>query len=119
MAITFNRLWELMKSKNVKKQELKGIMSPATITKLRRNEIVTTETIEKICVFLDCDICDICELSPETNGGRSKESVHIDANVLEYFKKQSEASGIPYQTLVNSYLEDCVKNNRQLKTSWN
>lgn len=33
-------------------------------------------------------------------------------------KKQSETSGIPYQTLINLYLTDCVNNKRELQLSW-
>ena len=41
-------------------------------------------------------------------------TINIDIDTVDYFKKQSETSGIPYQTLINLYLTDCVNNNRQL-----
>ncbi len=46
-------------------------------------------------------------------------TINLDENTLEYFKNQSESVGIPYQTLINLYLRDCVVNNRQLTMSWN
>ena len=46
-------------------------------------------------------------------------TINLDESTLEYFKNQSENSGIPYQTLINLYLRDCVVNKRQLKLSWN
>ncbi len=45
-------------------------------------------------------------------------TINIDGSTIDYFKAQSEASGIPYQTLINLYLRDCVANNRKLDLSW-
>ncbi|MCI7349139.1 MAG: BrnA antitoxin family protein [Ruminococcus sp.] len=46
-------------------------------------------------------------------------TINIDSDVITYFKKMSADSGIPYQTLINLYLSDCVKQKRQLNISWN
>lgn len=45
-------------------------------------------------------------------------TINIDNEAIDYFKKQSESAGIPYQTLINLYLKDCAQNGRQLKISW-
>ncbi len=45
-------------------------------------------------------------------------SININVDVLDYFKAQSEECGIPYQTLINLYLADCVANERKLNFSW-
>ena len=45
-------------------------------------------------------------------------TINVDADTIEYFKSQAETSGIPYQTLINLYLADCVKQNRKLNISW-
>ncbi|NDO45498.1 BrnA antitoxin family protein [Clostridium sp. MD294] len=45
-------------------------------------------------------------------------TINIDTDTIEYFKKQSDISGIPYQTLINLYLTDCAINNKQLQISW-
>ncbi|MCI9355543.1 MAG: BrnA antitoxin family protein [Firmicutes bacterium] len=45
-------------------------------------------------------------------------TINIDTDTIEYFKKQSDISGIPYQTLINLYLTDCAVNNKQLQISW-
>ncbi len=42
----------------------------------------------------------------------------VDEEVILFFKNKAENTGIPYQTLINLYLKDCVKNNRQLELSW-
>jgi len=45
-------------------------------------------------------------------------TINIDNDIIDYFKKQSESAGIPYQTLINLYLKDCAQRGRQLKISW-
>lgn len=45
-------------------------------------------------------------------------TINIDGSTIDYFKAQSEAVGIPYQTLINLYLRDCAVNKRQLNLSW-
>ena len=41
-------------------------------------------------------------------------TINLDAETVDYFKKQAEETGIPYQKLINFYLADCVKNKRHL-----
>lgn len=45
-------------------------------------------------------------------------TINLDSATIDYFKQQSESSGIPYQSLINLYLRDCVQNKRQLQMSW-
>lgn len=45
-------------------------------------------------------------------------SINIDDKVIEYFKKQAHETGIPYQTLINLYLADCVEKKKKLKLDW-
>lgn len=59
--ITFNNLWKVMKEKNISQYKLiheYGI-SPSQLTRLKRNESVSTNTIDTFCKILDCDISDI------------------------------------------------------------
>lgn len=63
MAINYNRLWKLLIDNNMKKQDLKlkAGLSKGTITKLGKNEDVSTQTLSRICEALNCDIGDIIE----------------------------------------------------------
>ena len=45
-------------------------------------------------------------------------TINLDSEVVNYFKDMATASGIPYQTLINLYLSDCVEQKRELKISW-
>lgn len=46
-------------------------------------------------------------------------TINLNETVISYFKDQAKSTGIPYQTLINLYLEDCVANNKSLKMTWN
>lgn len=45
-------------------------------------------------------------------------TIRIDEDTIQYFKSMSEEQGIPYQSLINLYLRDCVKTGRKLEVSW-
>ncbi len=45
-------------------------------------------------------------------------TINIDLDTIDYFKSQSDISGIPYQTLINLYLSDCATKKKQLQLSW-
>ncbi|MDR1018592.1 MAG: BrnA antitoxin family protein [Lachnospiraceae bacterium] len=42
-------------------------------------------------------------------------TININSDTVEYFKKEAESTGIPYQTLINLYLADCVKHKRKIE----
>ena len=61
MKISYKPLWKLLIDKDLKKKdlcELAGI-SPASVTKMGKCGHVTTETLEKICLALNCRVEDI------------------------------------------------------------
>lgn len=68
------------------------------------------------------DEYDIENLNPRKNpySKRMKKqiTINIDTDTVEFFKEQSDESGIPYQTLINLYLSDCAKNKKQLQIHW-
>lgn len=45
-------------------------------------------------------------------------TIKISPSIIDYFKAQAEKVGMPYQTLINLYLSDCVSNKRELKMTW-
>ena len=61
--ISFEKLWKTMKEKGISQYALikKYGVSPAQITRLKRNESVSTHTIEMFCEILDCRVEDIME----------------------------------------------------------
>lgn len=59
--ISFEKLWNTMEEKGISQYALikKYGVSPAQITRLKRNESVSTHTIEMFCEILDCRVEDI------------------------------------------------------------
>ncbi len=62
---------------------------------------------------------DIKSLNPRKNpyAGKVKQQVTMNMNTstVEYFKAMSSESGIPYQVLINLYLDECVKNKKKIQ----
>ena len=61
--ISYDRLWQTMKEKGVTQYILikKHGISPAQITRLKRNESVSTHTIETFCKILKCNVEDVMQ----------------------------------------------------------
>ena len=45
-------------------------------------------------------------------------TIRVGVDALEYFKKMSEETGVPYQNLIDSYLVDCAYKQRKLQMKW-
>ena len=65
--ISYARLWETMREKGITQYTLikKYRISPAQITRLKRNESVSTHTVEMFCEILDCRVEDVMEYIKE------------------------------------------------------
>ena len=61
--ISYDRLWQTMKNKGVTQYTLikNHNISPAQITRLKRNESVSTHTIEVFCKILKCNVEDVMQ----------------------------------------------------------
>ena len=65
--ICYDRLWALMKEKQISTYMLReqcGIDSK-TVRRLKANENTETKTLNKLCAFLNCRLEDIAEFIPE------------------------------------------------------
>ncbi len=45
-------------------------------------------------------------------------TIRIDPPAIEYFRELAEEVGIPYQTLINLYLNDCARLRRRPSLEW-
>lgn len=64
--IVYDKLWETLKEKGISQYKLiheYGI-SPAQITRLKRNNNVSTHTLDVLCTILDCSLIEIAEYKP-------------------------------------------------------
>jgi len=66
------------------------------------------------------DEYDFSESVPNPYAKRLKKQVTIrlEEDIVDYFKQLSEENDIPYQTLINLYLRDCVRSQRKLSLEW-
>lgn len=45
-------------------------------------------------------------------------TMRLSQDIIGYFKEMAIESGVPYQSLINLYLRDCVLNHRKIDISW-
>ena len=75
MRVSYKPLWKLLIDREMKKKDLCQVagISPASVTKMGKGGHVTTETLEKICLALDCSVTDIVELVPDRTAQKEAE----------------------------------------------
>ena len=63
MAVSYNKLWKLLIDKKLSKAELRKIadISPNTMTKLNKDEMVALTVLDRICCVLNADYGDIMQ----------------------------------------------------------
>jgi len=45
-------------------------------------------------------------------------TLRLGVDVIDYFKHLAEETGIPYQNLINLYLQDCAHAHKKLQFKW-
>jgi predicted DNA binding CopG/RHH family protein len=45
-------------------------------------------------------------------------TMRLSEDVIAYFKQMAEEAGVPYQSLINLYLRDCVVHHKKIDISW-
>ena len=70
MSVSYDKLWKLLIDRKMNRTDLRenaGI-SFNIIAKMGKNEIVSMESLMKICTTLNCNIGDIMDFLPESEG---------------------------------------------------
>lgn len=69
MAVCYNKLFKLMIDRKITNGELaaEAGVSLNIITRLKRDQYIAMDSIEKICAALNCKVDDILEFVPEEN----------------------------------------------------
>ncbi len=67
--IKFDKLWETAEKKGITKTMLtkKYNVSKAQLYRLRHNQPVSTNTLDRLCNILECDVRDIMEHIQDNN----------------------------------------------------
>jgi uncharacterized protein (DUF4415 family) len=58
------------------------------------------------------------EKNPYVKKLKKQVTIRLEEEVVEYFKGLAEETGISYQSLINLYLQDCVKLQRKPSLEW-
>ncbi len=45
-------------------------------------------------------------------------TIRMGVDIIDYFKKLAEETGVPYQNLINLYLRDCVQSHKKPSIKW-
>ena len=66
MPVDYSKLWKVLIDKKMNKSQLKAAahISTNAVAKLGKNESVSLDTLEQICVALECNIEDIIDFIP-------------------------------------------------------
>ena len=67
MSVSYKKLWKLLIDKDMLKKVLRTMtgVSTTTMSRLSKDENVSTEILSKICAALNCDVGDIMEFVPD------------------------------------------------------
>jgi len=69
MAISYKKLFHMMIEKGISNSQLQkqAGFSANIVTRLKRNEYISLESIESICKVMNCKVDDILEFVPDQN----------------------------------------------------
>ena len=58
------------------------------------------------------------EKNPYAKLLKKQVTLRLGVDVIKYFKELAEETGIPYQNLINLYLQDCAHSGKKLELKW-
>ena len=76
--ITYDKLWETMKKKQVTQYRMISYygVSAGQLGRLKKNNYVSTHTIEMLCDILECRVEDILEYRPDKPADKENHSAN-------------------------------------------
>ena len=79
MKVSYKKLWKLLIDKDLMKKDLRAMtgVSTTTMSRLSKDENVSTEILAKICTVLNCDVGDIMEFVPDSSAEGSNHQTGI------------------------------------------
>ena len=67
IKVSYNKLWKLLVDKKMSKADLRKMaeIAPNTLTKMRKDEVVSIDVLLRICDKLDCNIGEMMDVVRE------------------------------------------------------
>jgi uncharacterized protein (DUF4415 family) len=56
--------------------------------------------------------------NPDAKHLKKQVTLRLGVDVIDYFKNLADETGVPYQNLINLYLQDCAYSQKKLKLKW-
>lgn len=91
--IIYNKLGDYLKSKDMKYIDLQRELqlSPSMTAKFTKNRTMSTDTINKVCEYLQVQPSEIMEWIPDAEYEKANEQIaSIDAQIAELMAKKKE-----------------------------
>ena len=91
--IVYNKLGDYLKSKDMKYIDLQRELqlSPSMTAKFTKNRTMSTDTINKVCEYLQVQPSEIMEWIPDAEYNKANEQIaNIDARIAELMAKKKE-----------------------------
>jgi len=68
VSVSYKKLWKMLIDKDMNKTDLRLAtgLSSATIARLTRGDVVTTEVLARVCKVMRCNVGDIMDIVPTT-----------------------------------------------------
>jgi uncharacterized protein (DUF4415 family) len=57
-------------------------------------------------------------MNPYASKLKAPVTMRLSGDVVQYFKAMAEDAGVPYQSLINLYLRDCLAHKRKVDIRW-
>ena len=95
--VRYYKLFDLLNRRNMKKSDLRQILSPKTVAKLSKGEYLSGEAIEKICLFLGCQPGDIMEIVESESLDENGRNLLTEKTILKY--KNESITETYYETI--------------------
>jgi predicted DNA binding CopG/RHH family protein len=64
------------------------------------------------------DFSRLKELKNPYRGKKKAAGINLSPEVVDYFKRLADETGLPYQRLIDLYLLDCAKKRKRLSMKW-
>lgn len=110
----YTKLWLLLKERGMKRTDLLKIISSATLAKLGKNEIVSSEVLAKICDFLECQPSDIMENI--TKSQAEEIGIQFNAKIAEFLETLEIVTGQSKEELLEEFKKEAPAFIEKLKS---
>lgn len=73
MAVSYEKYFRMAKEKGITTSRIleEANISANILTRMKRNEYISLESVEKICKALQCDVSDILDFTYENGGSKN------------------------------------------------